>query len=142
MLSVETTISAYAFQGEEIMEFCGICIITENVPRLATFYQNILHATAVGNDVHVEIATDMNSLAIYSKSAAINDMKFDLSSCWGIGNITLMFRVDDVDAEYERIKAYVSEFMTSPTTYLWGTRAFHFRDPDGNIVDFFSRIAT
>jgi len=124
------------------MEFCGICIITEDVPRLAEFYQKVLHAKAVGNDVHVEITTETNSLAIYAKSAAINDMKLDLNSCWGVGNITLMFRVDDVDAEYERIKAYVAEFMTRPTTYPWGTRAVHFRDPDGNIVDFFSRIAT
>ncbi len=47
-----------------------------------------------------------------------------------------MFRVDDVDKEFDRLKKIIKEFMTIPTTYPWGARSLQFRDPDGNIIDF------
>jgi catechol 2,3-dioxygenase-like lactoylglutathione lyase family enzyme len=52
-----------------------------------------------------------------------------------------MFEVEDVDAEYERLKALDVEFVMLPTTHPWGARSFWFRDPDGNIVDFFANLA-
>ena len=32
------------------------------------------------------------------------------------------------------------EFVMLPTTHPWGARSFWFRDPDGNIVDFFANL--
>jgi uncharacterized glyoxalase superfamily protein PhnB len=32
------------------------------------------------------------------------------------------------------------KMVKPPQTHPWGARAFWFRDPDGNIVDFFSRV--
>jgi catechol 2,3-dioxygenase-like lactoylglutathione lyase family enzyme len=57
------------------------------------------------------------------------------------GSFTTMFEVEDVDAEYERLKALNVEFVMLPTTHPWGARSFWFRDPDGNIVDFFANLA-
>ena len=59
----------------------------------------------------------------------------------GYGSITLGFEVKDVDAEYEKIHAFGVEFVMLPKTHPWGARSFWFRDPDGNIVDFFARLA-
>jgi predicted enzyme related to lactoylglutathione lyase len=45
----------------------------------------------------------------------------------------LEFQVDDIDAEYERLKdrvPLVHEMKTMP----WGNRAFQFRDPEGAAV--------
>jgi uncharacterized glyoxalase superfamily protein PhnB len=58
----------------------------------------------------------------------------------GYGSFTTMFEVKDVDAEYERIKALNVEFVMLPTTHPWGARSFWFRDPDGNIIDFFTVV--
>lgn len=118
------------------MNLFGICLITQDVTRLSSFYQKVLQAEAEGSDIHVNIHTEGCSLAIYDREAAERDMGFDFREYWGTGGTTLMFRVPDVDAEYERLKAVVPSFMTTPTTYPWGAQAFHFRDPDGNIVDF------
>jgi len=48
----------------------------------------------------------------------------------------LIFEVESVDAEAERLRASGVEFETAPTTYPgWGIRAAHLRDPDGNLIE-------
>ena len=73
------------------MKFTGICIITENVRKLAKFYSEILGAEAEEDDVHSIVSTEGAGLAIYSKKAAEADMVFDFDRYWGAGNITLQF---------------------------------------------------
>jgi uncharacterized glyoxalase superfamily protein PhnB len=51
----------------------------------------------------------------------------------------LDFLVDDVDAEYERIKALGVEWVMPPTTQPWGNRSMIFRDPGGNLINVFAR---
>jgi catechol 2,3-dioxygenase-like lactoylglutathione lyase family enzyme len=51
------------------------------------------------------------------------------------------FLVDDVDEEYEKLKHLVSEFVQAPTTMPWGNRSLLFRDPDGNLVNFFAPLS-
>ena len=54
--------------------------------------------------------------------------------------IIIEFRVDDVDSEYERLKPLVSDWVQEPTTMPWGNRSILFRDPDGNLVNFFTPV--
>ncbi|WP_430407044.1 VOC family protein [Fluviicola sp.] len=51
------------------------------------------------------------------------------------------FRVGDVDAEYERIKDSITELVQKPTTMPWGNRSLLFRDPDGNLINFFTPVS-
>lgn len=52
----------------------------------------------------------------------------------------LEFSVEDVDREYERLKGLVGEFALEPTTQPWGNRSMLFRDPDGNLINYFTRV--
>jgi uncharacterized glyoxalase superfamily protein PhnB len=52
------------------------------------------------------------------------------------------FRVDDVDKEYQRLKRVISEFVQEPITQPWGNRSLMFRDPDGNLINFFTPVST
>ncbi|NLO48575.1 MAG: VOC family protein [Clostridiales bacterium] len=115
-----------------------ICLITEDVRKLTAFYQKILQIKTEINDIHVEITLDGGGLTIYSKSAAEKDMGFDFSKYHGTGMTKITFIVENVDAEYERIKSLNMgiEFAAVPTTYPWGARSMHFWDLDGNIVCF------
>ena len=115
-----------------------VCLITDDVLRLARFYQTILKTNADGDAVHMAFATAGCRLAIYAKAAAIQDMKFDFPHGAGCGQTTLMFRTEDVAEDYARLTALGVDFITAPTTYPWGATSFHFRDPDGNIVGFVS----
>ena len=122
------------------MEFVGICLITKNVTSLADFYATILSVDADGDDTHVELNTEGAKISIFSvdgmESLAPQSMKGA-----GFGSFTIGFEVKDVDAEYERLKAMGVEFVKLPMTHPWGARSFWFRDPDGNIVDFYAILA-
>ena len=55
------------------------------------------------------------------------------------GETILDFVVEDVDAEYERIDALGVEWVLRPTTQPWGRRSMIFSDPEGHLVNVFSR---
>ncbi|MGV8872812.1 MAG: VOC family protein [Rhodococcus sp. (in: high G+C Gram-positive bacteria)] len=58
----------------------------------------------------------------------------ELRACdHGITHICL--DIEDVDAEYERLKAAGVEFTTPPIT-VFGVRTTYGKDPDGNILEF------
>ena len=50
------------------------------------------------------------------------------------------FEVEDVDQEFERLQAMNVEIVKPPTTQPWGRRSVWFRDPDGNIVNFYASV--
>jgi uncharacterized glyoxalase superfamily protein PhnB len=54
------------------------------------------------------------------------------------GSVTLMFEVEAVEAEYARVQAMGLELVKPLQTHPWGARSFWFRDPDGNLVDFYA----
>jgi len=121
------------------MEFIGITLITKDVPNLAKFYSNVLGVKAEGNDVHVELKTEGASLAIFSTESMERMAPHSMRDA-GCGSCSIVFRVKDVDAEYEKLKKLEVEFVKPPTTHSWGSRSFWFRDPDNNIVDFMSPV--
>ncbi len=122
------------------MKLAGICLITKNVLVLVDFYTEVLGVKAEGNDVHAELDTDGAGIAIFSIEGMEGMAPLSTQGA-GYGSFTTMFEVKDVDAEYERLKALNVEFVMLPTTHPWGARSFWFRDPDGNIVDFFANLA-
>lgn len=53
----------------------------------------------------------------------------------------LILSVDDVDPVYSALKAHGVRFVDEPKNQdVWGIRAMHFRDPDGNLIEVFSPL--
>jgi catechol 2,3-dioxygenase-like lactoylglutathione lyase family enzyme len=121
------------------MKFVGICLITNNVPVLSNFYTKVLGVKAEGDDYHAELITEGANIAIFSVQGMESMAPLSMQGA-GYGSITVMFEVKDVDAEYDRLKTLDVEFVKLPESHPWGSRSFWFRDPDGNIVDFFQSI--
>jgi catechol 2,3-dioxygenase-like lactoylglutathione lyase family enzyme len=46
----------------------------------------------------------------------------------------IVFRVDDLDATFERMRASGAEVLQEPMDQPWGPRDCAFRDPSGNMV--------
>ncbi|HEY6333783.1 MAG TPA: VOC family protein [Blastocatellia bacterium] len=114
------------------------CLITNDVNRLVGFYEPVLglKADRPGND-YAEFHTGAGVLAIFSAEA---QEKYIPGAAQAAQNrsLVLEFRVTDVDGEYSRLKTFVKNWTKLPTTQPWGTRSFYFRDPDGNLVDFYT----
>jgi catechol 2,3-dioxygenase-like lactoylglutathione lyase family enzyme len=114
------------------------CLITDNVTSLVAFYEPVLQQKArwSGGD-YAEFATGVGVLAVFASSA---QEKYIPRSAEGAKNRSaiLEFKVADVDAEYRRLQGLVKTWVKGPTTQPWGTRSIYFRDPDGNLVDFYS----
>lgn len=118
------------------------CVVTENVRSLVEFYEPILGQKAKwSGDDYAEFATGVGTLAIFSLSA---QEKYIPGSADAAKNrsVILEFKVADVNAEYRRLKGLVQNWVKAPTTQPWGTRSIYFRDPDGNLVDFYSPAPT
>lgn len=122
------------------MKFTGVCLITKNVRSLAEFYAKALDMNAQGDDTHMELSSAGAGIAIFSVEG-MEGLAPGSTGGAGCGSVTLMFEVADADAEYERVKALGAPILKPPQTHPWGARAFWFRDPDGNIVDFYQIIS-
>jgi predicted enzyme related to lactoylglutathione lyase len=122
------------------MKFVSTRVITADVKQLVTFYEMVTGVTAVwGNELFAEIPTTVGTLAIGSDKTV---PLFGQGSAEPAANRSAIieFIVEDVDAEYERLRERLSEVVTEPTTMPWGNRALLFRDPDGNLVNLFTPV--
>lgn len=122
------------------MKLVSTRIITADVNRLVAFYEKVTGVAAVwGNELFVEIPTPVGTLAIGSDKTV---PLFGVGSAEPAANRSAIveFIVDDVDAEYERLRGEVTDVVTEPTTMPWGNRALLFRDPDGNLVNLFTPV--
>jgi catechol 2,3-dioxygenase-like lactoylglutathione lyase family enzyme len=113
------------------------CLITTNVSRLVNFYENVLGMKAQwSGERYAEFRTGVGVLAIFSADAQETYIPGSADAARNRSAI-LEFKVIDVDHEYARLQPLVTIWVKKPTTQPWGTRSVYFRDPDGNLVDFY-----
>jgi catechol 2,3-dioxygenase-like lactoylglutathione lyase family enzyme len=115
-------------------------IVTRDVPALAQFYKNITgSAPVVFNDAYVEFRNLGTALAISSQQTMESHGAGAATSASN-RSVILDFQVDDVDQERARLAGTIDRFVLEPTNQPWGNRSMLFRDPDGNLINFFTPI--
>jgi len=122
------------------MDFVSIRIITADVARLVGFYERATGVQADwANEDFAELRTAHGTLAFGSTRTV---PLFAPGSAQPADNRTVIieFLVDDVDGVYKELAGFVEDFVNEPTTMPWGNRALLFRDPDGNLVNFFTPV--
>jgi catechol 2,3-dioxygenase-like lactoylglutathione lyase family enzyme len=114
------------------------CLITNDVSRLVAFYEPVLGLKAKwsGKD-YAEFPTGRGVLAIFSAEAQEMYIPGSAEAAKN-KSMVLEFEVADVDREFRRLEELVKTWVKPPTTQPWGTRSVYFRDPDGNLVDFYT----
>jgi predicted enzyme related to lactoylglutathione lyase len=123
------------------MNFASVRIITDQVGRLVDFYEQVTGQTARRyTPDFAEIVLPGATLAIGGTATV---KLFGDGSAEPAANRTAIveFWVDDVDAEFARLREVVGEFVQEPTTMPWGNRSLLFRDPDGTLVNLFTPIS-
>ena len=124
------------------IQLMNTCLITNDVKRLVGFYEPVLMLKAKEpSEYYAEFHTGVGVLAVFSQEA---QEKYIPRSTEAAKNksIVLEFKVADVDQEYRRLQSIVKTWVKPPTTQPWGTRSIYFRDPDGNLVDFYAPMKT
>src|SRR5215470_705850 len=114
-------------------------LVTDDVEGLAAFYSRLVAAEVPLNEYYVEIQAGLATIGFskrrFTEYAEDDATRQDSQP----GTLVLDFEVTDVDAEYERVAALGVEWVMTPTTQPWGNRSMVFKDPDGNLVNVFSR---
>jgi len=103
------------------MKLGGVCITTDNAPRLVDFYKIVFQQEPFVEGSHYAF----DNLAIYNPG----DVKMANEK-----NVWLQCFDSDIDALYIRL---LSEFpsiniISPPERRPWGAYSFQFSDPDGN----------
>ncbi|MFE7527240.1 VOC family protein [Kitasatospora sp. NPDC057542] len=122
------------------MDFVSIRIITSDVARLVDFYQRATGVQATwATEDFAELKTAHATLAIAGTRTV---PLFAPGSARPADNHTVIteFLVDDVDRLHRNLTGFVTDFVTEPTTMPWGNRSLLLRDPDGNLVNFFTPV--
>ena len=108
------------------MRFSGVCITTNDAPRLADFYKIVLHEEPFIEGNHYEFS----KIAVYDPG----DVKVAKDK-----NVSLLFSDTDIDALYERLLREIPdiEITSPPEQRPWGAYSFWCLDPDGNKISIY-----
>ncbi|RRB04107.1 VOC family protein [Larkinella rosea] len=124
------------------MNFVSVRIITADIKPLVRFYEQVIGKPMTQyTDDFAELHTPSATLAIGSTRTLQLFGGDDVAKAASNQSAIIEFRVDDVDSAYQRLADFLGEMIVQqPTTMPWGNRSLLFRDPDGNLVNFFTPV--
>jgi predicted enzyme related to lactoylglutathione lyase len=129
------------WKKEVRMDFVSTRIITDDIKHLVRFYEDITGlAPTWYTDDFAELVTPSCTLAIGSTRTIA---MFSAGAARAADNraAIIEFVVDDVDQEYTKLQELTCDVVQPPTTQPWGNRSLLLRDPDGNLVNFFTPVS-
>lgn len=118
-------------------------IITADVNRLVEFYEQITGIKLIQyTPDFAELQTPTMTIAIGST----NTLQFfggnKVAKPTENRSVIIEFLVNDVDQDFRRLKdSLSSQIVQEPTVMPWGNKSLLFRDPDGNLVNFFTPVS-
>jgi uncharacterized glyoxalase superfamily protein PhnB len=121
------------------MKFASTRLVAADITSMVGFYEVLTGQAAEWlAPVFAEIVTPAATLAIGSAETVA---LFSPGSAEPASNRSaiLEFQVDDVDAEFERLKG-AAMVVQEPKTMPWGNRAAQFRDPEGTLVSLYTPV--
>jgi predicted enzyme related to lactoylglutathione lyase len=123
------------------MNLASVRIITGDIKRLVQFFEKVTNFSATWyTEDFAEIGTNSCTLAIGS-TRTLGFFGEGVAEPASNRSVIIEFRVENVDAEYERMKGLLRDIVQEPTTMPWGNRSLLFRDPDGNLINFFTPVS-
>jgi len=123
------------------MKAVSVRIITADIKRLVQFFEKATGLPAKwATEFFAEIVTGSFTLAIGS-TKTLSFFGENIAQPASNKSVIIEFLVENVDDDYKRIKDLTTEIIQEPTTMPWGNRSLLFRDPDGNLINFFTPVS-
>jgi predicted enzyme related to lactoylglutathione lyase len=123
------------------MNLVSIRIITADIERLARFYEQL---TGISMTMYTEDFGELKTATCTLALGSTRTLRLfggDVARPAENHSVIIEFRVADVDTEYRRLGELIGDSLVqAPTTMPWGNRSLLFRDPDGNLINFFTPI--
>ena len=122
------------------MSFASVRIITDDLEGMVAFYERITGQPAERPaPVFAQFSGPGGTLAIAS-TATVAMLGGALTPATN-RSVLIEFEVADVDGAFTGLQLRSDDVVLEPTTMPWGNRSALVRDPDGNVVNLFSRPA-
>ena len=108
------------------MKIGEVCLLTNDVPRLAAFYKQLLGVENGSQDeTHQFILSGETALTIYNDGTE----KYNQNQ-----SICLAFTVEDIGKAYQKVLALGARVIEPPVQRPWGAVNMSFYDPDNNVI--------
>ncbi|MBO9044832.1 VOC family protein [Curtobacterium flaccumfaciens] len=120
------------------MSFASVRIITDDLEGMVAFYERVTGQPAERPaPVFAQFTGPGGTLAIAS-TATVAMLGGALTPATN-RSVFIEFEVADVDGDFAGLQLGSDDVVLAPTTMPWGNRSALVRDPDGNVVNLFSR---
>lgn len=120
------------------MSFTSIRIITDDLEGLVSFYERVTGQQAERPAPPFAQFTGPGATLAIASTATVAMLGGALMPAAN-RSVFVEFEVRDVDGEFARLQPDADDVVLPPTTMPWGNRSALVRDPDGNVVNLFSR---
>jgi lactoylglutathione lyase len=117
-----------------------VILFVGDLERSVAFYRDVIGLPfKLQGDGYVEFATEGAKFGLYDRNR-LDELTGQDSTTPGRPGGEVVFLVEDVDAEAERLRGVGATILKGPVDRAWGHRTVHVEDPDGFVVELAEEI--
>jgi uncharacterized glyoxalase superfamily protein PhnB len=123
------------------MKLASTRIITADITALVAFYEKATGTPATwATPDFAELTTPTGATLAIGSTRTVPLFAEGSATPAANRSMIIEFLVDDVDALWQHLAPWATDVVAEPKTMPWGNRSLLLRDPDGNLVNFFTPV--